>query len=246
MRTTPPTGRSRRLKRLPPFAFPFRPNNRARYSPHVIALIDYGAGNLRSVFKALRHLGAKVRLVSEPTGLDECRAIVLPGVGAFDDCALALERQGLKEAIRARIQQDTWFVGICVGYQVLFDRSEEFNSQSTGLGVLQGRVTRFPHHTGLKVPQIGWNQVDYSRLDCPLFDGIPNHSHFYFVHSFYPEPEDLTVIAGKTDYGVTFASAIWKKRVFATQFHPEKSQSVGLQLLENFCKVAGIKVEPKA
>ncbi len=200
----------------------------------MIALIDYGAGNLRSVHKALLHLGVEVRLVTEPGGLDECPGIVLPGVGAFDDCSIALKNQALMEATRRRIDEGAWFLGICVGYQILFERSEEFQSKSPGFGLFKGSVVRFPERPGLKVPQIGWNQVRYKHPDCPIFKGIPDNSHFYFVHSYHPEPEDESIVAGQTHYGRTFSSAVWKDRVFATQFHPEKSQVLGLQLLKNF------------
>ena len=200
----------------------------------VIALIDYGAGNLRSVHKALLHLGVEVRLVTDPASLEGCPGIVLPGVGAFDDCSLALKKQSLMEATHRRIEEGAWFLGICVGYQILFERSEEFQSTSPGFGLFKGSVVRFPDQPGLKVPQIGWNQVKYKQPECPIFKGITDNSHFYFVHSYHPEPEDASIVAGETDYGSTFASAVWRDRVFATQFHPEKSQAVGLQLLKNF------------
>jgi glutamine amidotransferase len=200
----------------------------------VIALLDYGAGNLRSVHKALRHLGAEVRLFARPEGLDQARAAVLPGVGAFDDCVNELARRDLLEAARGFIQSGRPFLGICVGYQALFERSEEFNSCAAGLGIFRGPVVRFPALPGLKIPQIGWNQVEQVRPDCPLFKDIAPQSHFYFVHSFFPRPEDDSIVVARTDYGGSFASAIWRDNVFATQFHPEKSQKTGLQLLRNF------------
>jgi glutamine amidotransferase len=203
----------------------------------VIALIDYGAGNLRSVEKALRFLGAEVQLVQHSGQIGDASAMVLPGVGAFDDCIHALQRQELLSAITGYIQSGRPFLGICVGYQALFERSEEFNSQAIGLGIFRGKVVRFPEQTGLKVPQIGWNQVEVARPDCPLFKGIPDRSFFYFVHSFFPQPEDPALVAGRTDYGLLYASAIWHRNVFATQFHPEKSQKVGLQLLRNFLEI---------
>jgi glutamine amidotransferase len=203
----------------------------------VIALIDYGAGNLRSVHKALKHLGADVRLVTRPDQITGARAVVLPGVGAFDDCLNALRRQLLIEASREAIRAGLPFLGICVGYQALFERSEEFNSRAAGLGVFPGRVVRFAGRPGLKIPQIGWNEVTPTRADCPLFRGIAPGSHFYFVHSFYPQPADPSIVAAETAYGDRFASAVWKDNVFATQFHPEKSQQVGLQLLRNFLRL---------
>jgi glutamine amidotransferase len=205
----------------------------------VIALIDYGAGNLRSVHKALKHLGADVRLVTQPDQMKGARAVVLPGVGAFDDCLNALRRQLLIDACREAILSGLPFLGICVGYQALFERSEEFNSCAAGLGVFAGKVVRFTERPGLKIPQIGWNQVEPTRPECPLFRDVPPGSYFYFVHSFYPQPADRSIIAAETEYGDRFASAIWKDNVFATQFHPEKSQKAGLQLLQNFLSFAG-------
>jgi glutamine amidotransferase len=204
------------------------------YAPAVIALIDYGAGNLHSVAKALRYLGADVQRVTKPSELHEARSAVLPGVGAFDDCLHALNQQELVDATRDFINSGRPFLGICVGYQALFEKSEEFNSSSPGLGIFKGKVVRFSGGAGLKVPQIGWNQLELARPDCPLFRNIPSGSYSYFVHSFFPKPEDDSLVATRTEYGETFASAIWRDNVFATQFHPEKSQKVGLQLLRNF------------
>lgn len=204
----------------------------------MIALIDYGAGNLRSVHKALLHVGARVRVVRQPQEIGSADGLVLPGVGAFDDCMQALRRQRLLEAVRQWIQSGQPFLGICVGYQVLFERSEEFNSCAAGLGIFRGPVVRFSDRFGLKVPQIGWNRLDLVRLDCPLYQGIPNGSYVYFVHSFFPKPADPAIVATQTNYGETFASSVWRENVFATQFHPEKSQKVGLQLLRNFIEFA--------
>ncbi|MCX8155032.1 MAG: imidazole glycerol phosphate synthase subunit HisH [Verrucomicrobiae bacterium] len=204
----------------------------------MIALLDYGSGNLRSVEKALQKVGAEVRLVTRPEGMREARAVVLPGVGAFDDCIHALSRQELLAAVPEFIASGRPFLGICVGYQALFERSEEFNSCAAGLSLFKGRVVRLSGAGGLKVPQIGWNQVWQAQSGCPLFAGIPDGSYFYFVHSYYPQPEDASLIAGRTSYGETFASAIAWQNVYATQFHPEKSQVVGLQLLSNFVRLA--------
>lgn len=204
----------------------------------MIALIDYGAGNLRSVHKALKYVGAEVRIVTKPDEIPGASAVVLPGVGAFDDCINALQRQELLAASRDWIQTGNLFLGICVGYQALFDRSEEFNSCAIGLGVFKGSVIRFPDEPGLKVPQIGWNQIEITRPDCPLYDGITSGSYVYFVHSFHPEPDDPSIIATRTSYGRTFASSVWQGKAFATQFHPEKSQAVGLRLLKNFVSLA--------
>jgi glutamine amidotransferase len=204
----------------------------------MIALLDYGSGNLRSVQKALQNVGAEVNLVQAPEGMRDARAAVLPGVGAFDDCIQAMAKQDLLAGVKDFIRSGRPFLGICVGYQTLFEKSEEFNSCAAGLEIFRGAVVRFPGRTGLKVPQIGWNQVEQARQDCPLFEGIADQSYFYFVHSYYPQPDDDSIVAGRTEYGVSFASSVWRDNVFATQFHPEKSQKTGLRLLANFVALA--------
>lgn len=203
----------------------------------MIALLDYDSGNIRSVEKALGHVGTPVRRVRSAEGIEDATGVVLPGVGAFDDCMDALKRQGLLDFVRQWIAADRPFLGICVGYQALFERSEEFNSEAPGLGVFDGSVIRIaptPEEPRLKVPQIGWNQVRHAQPGCPLFKGIDEGAYFYFVHSFHPAPKDSGIVATWTDYGKPFASSIWRGRTFATQFHPEKSQTNGLQLLKNF------------
>jgi imidazole glycerol-phosphate synthase subunit HisH len=200
----------------------------------VIALLDYGSGNLGSVHKALLRVGAEVKLVQEPREMDSAHAAVLPGVGAFDDCLHALDKQELLGYTRSFIDSGRPFLGICVGYQALFERSEEFNSRAAGLGLFQGTVVRFSEASGLKIPQIGWNQLRILTPECPLYRGITDGSYVYFVHSFFPKPADPSIIATETDYGETFASSVWRGNVYATQFHPEKSQAIGLQLLKNF------------
>jgi glutamine amidotransferase len=204
----------------------------------VIALLDYGSGNLRSVHKALLKVGADVRVAQRPDEIGDARAVVLPGVGAFDDCINAMQRQGLLDASKKFIESGRPFLGICVGYQALFEKSEEFNSCAAGLKIFQGKVVRFSEKHGLKIPQIGWNQIDVVNSNCPLYRGIPSGSYVYFVHSFFPKPADETIVATRTDYGDNFASSVWRDNVFATQFHPEKSQKVGLQLLKNFVELA--------
>jgi glutamine amidotransferase len=204
----------------------------------VIALIDYGSGNLRSAEKALLKVGADVRVVRRPEELREARAVVLPGVGAFDDCLNALQKQEMLEASRNFIKSGRPFLGICVGYQALFEKSEEFDSCASGMGIFPGKVVRFTEQPGLKIPQIGWNQIELSRQDCPLFRGIPGGSYVYFVHSFFPRPVDESIVAARTTHGQPFASAVWRDNVYATQFHPEKSQQVGLRLLQNFIELA--------
>ncbi|MEE2947574.1 MAG: imidazole glycerol phosphate synthase subunit HisH [Verrucomicrobiota bacterium] len=205
----------------------------------MIALLDYGAGNLRSVEKALRFVGGDVELVPSPEGMKDASAVVLPGVGAFDDCVNAMQRLELIEATREFVNTGRPFLGICIGYQALFERSEEFNSSAAGLGLFAGNVVRFPVEQGLKIPQIGWNQIDIVEPECPLFNGVENGSYVYFVHSYYPQPEDGSIVACRTTYGVEFVSAVCRGNVFATQFHPEKSQKVGLKMLENFVRLAG-------
>ncbi|MDB6018155.1 MAG: Imidazole glycerol phosphate synthase subunit HisH [Pedosphaera sp.] len=200
----------------------------------MIALIDYGSGNLRSAQKALLKVGAEVQVVRRPEELTEAEAVVLPGVGAFDDCLNALQKQEMLEASRKYIQSGRPFLGICVGYQAMFEKSEEFNSCAAGMGVFKGSVVRFAEQPGLKIPQIGWNQIDVAQTDCPLYRGIPSGSYVYFVHSFFPQPVDASIVATRTTYGQPFASSVWRDNVYATQFHPEKSQKVGLQLLKNF------------
>ncbi len=204
----------------------------------MIALIDYGAGNLRSVYKALKFLGADVQIVTKPEETKDAHAMVLPGVGAFDDCIQALDKQQMLQSARDFIKSGRPFLGICVGYQALFEKSEEFNSCALGLNVFGGKVVKFPENAGIKIPQIGWNQVWQKRADCPLYKGIPDGSHFYFVHSFYPQPTDSSIVATTTDYGVDFTSSVWRDNVYATQFHPEKSQKAGLQLMKNFIELA--------
>ena len=205
----------------------------------MIALLDYGSGNLRSVHKALLKVGAEVRIARTPEEMAGASAVVLPGVGAFDDCIQAMDRQQLLQGSREFIRSGRPFLGICVGYQALFEKSEEFNSCAAGMGIFQGKVVRFSNGNGLKVPQIGWNQLRIMKSECPLFKGIADQSYVYFVHSFFPKPVDSSIVATQTNYGETFASAVWRDNVFATQFHPEKSQKVGLQLLDNFVRLSG-------
>jgi glutamine amidotransferase len=176
--------------------------------------------------------------VQQPGEIGDACGLVLPGVGAFDDCINALRKQELLEASREFIKSGKPFLGICVGYQALFEKSEEFNSCAAGLGVFQGSVVRFAGNSGLKIPQIGWNQLEIMQRNCPLYRGIESGSYVYFVHSFYPQPKDSSIVATRTDYGENFASSVWRDNVFATQFHPEKSQRVGLQLLKNFVELA--------
>ena len=191
--------------------------------------------------KALLKVGADVRIARSPEEMASADAAVLPGVGAFDDCINAMRKQEILEASKRFIAEGKPFLGICVGYQALFERSEEFNSCAAGLGIFKGSVVRFSEKNGLKIPQIGWNQIEDINSKCPLFRGVPNGSYVYFVHSFFPKPLDSSIVATRTNYGETFASSVWRENVFATQFHPEKSQKIGLQLLKNFADFANGK-----
>jgi glutamine amidotransferase len=204
-----------------------------------VVLIDYGMGNLRSVQKALEKVGAQVVLTRDPGVVREAQALVLPGVGAFCDCMTNLDDFGLTDAVRDKVLSGAPFLGICLGYQLLFESSEEFGA-TQGLGVLKGKVVRFPEglHDGderLKVPHMGWNTIRKQK-DVDVLAGVPDQSFVYFVHSFYPVPEDPSIVATTTDYGVTFASSVATGNLFASQFHPEKSQKVGLALLSGFWK----------
>jgi len=206
----------------------------------VIAIVDYGMGNLRSVSKALEHVGADVRVVTDPKQILAADKVVLPGVGAFADAAAHLRDQGLIEPLLTVIDQGRPFLGICLGLQLLFDVSYE-DGEHTGLGVVRGDVVRFdfrdrPDATGLKIPHMGWNQVHWLR-DCPLCEGIDSGEYFYFVHSYYVRPTEHDVRLGQCEYGIDFTAMIWRENVYATQFHPEKSQRAGLKILENFTRL---------
>jgi imidazole glycerol-phosphate synthase subunit HisH len=205
-----------------------------------IAVIDYGAGNLRSVVRALTKVGATLTVTTDPDEVRGAPIVVLPGVGATRDTMASLSRTRLDQAIRDVVAAGKPFLGICVGMQVLCDRSEEFGLHDC-LAVVGGSVRRLPEGEpgedgGQKVPQIGWNQVRYAgaAADHPLFAGIPDASDFYFVHSFYCDLNDARLIAGTTDYGIDFPSALLRDNLAAVQFHPEKSGRWGLQLLSNF------------
>jgi len=196
----------------------------------MIAIVDYGMGNLKSVEKGFKKVGVEAIVTSEPRVVDNSEAVVLPGVGAFKDCIRNLADLSLTEAVVASINKGKPFLGICLGLQVLFSESEEFGT-CKGLDIFRGKVVRFKE--GLKVPHMGWNTVKIVRMP-PILSGIEEDSFFYFVHSFYVVPEDSGIIATTTDYGTTFTSMVWKDNVFATQFHPEKSQGLGLKILKGF------------
>jgi glutamine amidotransferase len=200
----------------------------------MITIVDYGAGNLRSVARAFTYLGIPAQVVDRPEDVVRAEAVVLPGVGAAGAAMRFLKEKGLDEAMRAVLQRGIPFLGVCLGMQLLLGSHEE--GDVAGLGLLPGRVRRFP--TDLLVPQMGWNQVMPLR-ECALFDGIPPGAHFYFNHSYYAEPADHNLIAAQTDYGTPFCSVIEASHLWGVQFHPEKSSANGLRLLRNFAKVAG-------
>ena len=200
----------------------------------MIAIIDYGMGNLRSVQKGFERMGREAVVTREPHTILDASKVVLPGVGAFPDCMRNLEEYGLIDAVQKSIASGKPFLGICLGLQLLFTESEEFGL-SKGLDIIKGKVVRFkgPEFKDLKIPHMGWNAVSIKRRPPALAD-IPDNSHFYFVHSFHVVPEDKSVIATTTDYGIEFVSSIWKDNIVATQFHPEKSQTLGLSILKRF------------
>ncbi len=230
----------------------------------MIAIVDYGMGNIRSVEKGFLKVGADVKVTSDPKVIADAKGIVLPGVGAFKDCMKNLDNLNLLDSIVKEIQKGKPYLGMCLGLQLLFTESEEFGV-CKGLDVFKGKVVKFKFQktedrtqtvnskqsaencslftahcslsSDLKIPHMGWNTVKLSKKP-PIFDGISDNSYFYFVHSFYVVPEDKGIIAGTTEYGIEFVSMVWKDNVFATQFHPEKSQELGLKILNGFKEFA--------
>ena len=205
----------------------------------MIAVIDYGMGNLRSVQKSLEFVGAKVIVTHDPDLILNANSVVLPGVGAFKDCMANLKKLKLVDPIRKFIDGGKPFLGICLGLQVLFEESEEYGPVA-GLGILPGKVVKFPGGSSetkngrpIKIPHMGWNQIKVKK-NVPLFGGMGDAPYFYFVHSYYVVPEDQNMIATVTNYGVEFVSGIQHKNIYAFQFHPEKSQTLGLSILERF------------
>lgn len=213
-----------------------------------IAIVDYGMGNLRSVEKGFEKVGYNAVVTGEPKVILDADGIVLPGVGAFSDCMKNLKRGAIIDSVIKSIEKGKPYLGICLGLQILFTESEEFGI-SKGLDIIRGKVIRFPERmrepvpslpsglsfepSVLKVPHMGWNKINIERKP-PILEDVPDGSYFYFVHSYYVAPEDKDVIATTTDYGITFTSMIWRENIFATQFHPEKSQELGLKILRNF------------
>jgi glutamine amidotransferase len=203
----------------------------------MIGIVDYDIGNLRSVQKAFQHEGGDAVFVRTPQEIRRADALVLPGVGAFGDCVRCLDASGMRDEVVAWAKSGRPFFGICVGFQMLFDSSEEAPDRP-GLGLFPGEVRRFSAARGLKITQIGWNTVTVYRPDSPLLAGISSEDFFYFVHSYYVTPRDPSLIALETTYGETFAAAIVRDNLIATQFHPEKSQRAGLQLIRNFVELS--------
>ena len=200
----------------------------------MIAIIDYGAGNLQSVKKALDYLGEPNLITAKSSEIEAADALIVPGVGSFGDAMQSLSDSGLLETVRAAALSDTPFLGICLGLQLLFPESEESKGVK-GLGVLPGKIIKFPGDMGLKIPQIGWNSINI-REGCKLYAGVPQNAYVYFVHSYYLQAADPEVVAATAEYGVTFHASVADEahRLYATQFHPEKSGAVGLRILRNF------------
>ncbi len=197
----------------------------------MIAVVDYDAGNVKSVEKAIEKLGAKHILTSDPAEIAKADAVILPGVGNFGDCVSKLKERGLDVALKEYAASGKPFLGICVGLQLLFDESEE-SPGVKGLGILPGKIKRFPGSADLKVPQIGWNDIVESK--GRLLEGINKETYFYFVHSYYLDAADPAIVSSKAEYGVKFDSSVESGNVYATQFHPEKSSDAGLRVLKNF------------
>lgn len=207
----------------------------------MITIVDYGRGNLWSVQNGFARVGAEAQVSGDPDVVAKADAVVFPGVGAFRDCMQNLGAAGLDEALRQVIAKGRPVLAICVGMQALLAESEEFG-RTSGLAILEGTVQRFvvtssPDVRPLKVPHMGWNQLHIQR-DCPLLNGIPDGAYAYFVHSYYAVPEDPEVVVAQTDYGASFASVLWRDNLYATQFHPEKSQTHGLRILQNFAALS--------
>jgi glutamine amidotransferase len=200
-----------------------------------IVIIDYGMGNLRNVQKAFEKIGFEAKLTRSQREIGSASAIVLPGVGAFKDCMENLEKYGLIEPLLGSIESGKPYLGICLGLQILFSESEEFGSHK-GLDLIRGKVVKFKPDPEHKVPHMGWNTIEKEK-EAPMLRGLENGDFFYFVHSYYVIPEEAEWISTFTTYGKPFVSSIWKENLFATQFHPEKSQQKGLRILENFVKM---------
>lgn len=202
----------------------------------MIAIIDYGMGNIHSVQKALETLGASVSVVTTVEEIKKAEKLVLPGVGAFADAMEELETKKLTGALCQEINKGKPFLGICLGMQLLFESSQEAGRKK-GLGIIKGGVLRFADKPGRKVPHMGWNSLYLKQKGCPLFKGIEEGAYVYFCHSYYGSPSDKTTVAATTDYGQKFASIVWRDNLYGVQFHPEKSQATGITILKNFVEL---------
>ncbi len=202
----------------------------------MIAMIDYDAGNIKSVEKALQKLGAEVVITKDAQTILQADKVILPGVGAFGDAMANLKKYGLVEVIREVVAKGTPFLGICLGLQLLFERSDETPGVE-GLGILKGEILRIPECGELKIPHMGWNSLHFQN-EGRLFQGLPEQSYVYFVHSYYLKAEEEVIVKATTEYGVTIHASVEKDNVFACQFHPEKSSDVGLQILRNFVELS--------
>jgi len=202
----------------------------------MIGIIDYGSGNLKSVYNAFRYLGENVKICESSGELKTADKIILPGVGSSKDAMTGLAERGFIDPLKKAIEDGKPFLGICLGLQLLFMRSEESGGVD-GLGLIKGEVKLFPSDNQFKVPQIGWNTVKLQKKDCPVFKGIKDETYFYFVHSYYCDSGETEYIAGITEYNRVYTSCVWKDNVFAVQFHPERSQENGLKLLKNFIEL---------
>ncbi len=203
----------------------------------MLAIIDYGAGNLRSVQKACELLGATAEITSDATVIAKADHVILPGVGAFGDCMQSLHRTGLTDIVKETAKSGKPFLGICLGMQLLFESSEE-SPGVEGLGIFKGEIVKIPKQNDYKIPHMGWNSLHFPK-ETPLFAGLPTNPFVYFVHSYYAKPEDPSIVAASTSYCGELTVAIQKDNIFATQFHPEKSGDVGLTILKNFLDAKG-------
>ena len=200
----------------------------------MITIIDYGSGNLRSVANAVNSLGYRTQITSNPEDILKAQAIILPGVGTVADTMTQLKARGMESAIQHFLSADRPFLGVCLGLQILFTNTEEGGGHQC-LGIVPGKVRRLP--VQLKIPHMGWNQVKQT-IDHPIFDGIADEANFYFVHSYYVKPEDKSLVAGETEYGIPICSVLIRGNLVATQFHPEKSSELGLKMYDNFIRLA--------
>lgn len=201
----------------------------------MIAIIDYGAGNIQSVYKALKYLGIDCAITSDKNEILNADGAILPGQGEFSDCMNSITESGIKDTVMEFINTGKPFLGICVGLQLLFEGSEE-SPDTKGLGIFKGIIKRIPNGEGLKIPHMGWNSIDIVKND-KLFNGVDNGSYFYFVHSYYLDAEEKDIVSTQTEYGVKIDASVSRDNIYATQFHPEKSGEIGLKLLGNFIQL---------